>query len=172
MRVTRVTWHKRMGNLFNRRSSGGKVGNRSLPTYCEMLSRVHVGKSVLDVGCGSMGVKKCLSKAIRYTGIDAFPINDQVIRIEIEHYTGDPRAFDTVLCFATLDGLRDADMAIRNMKNLAKDNVVFLTGVNIPPDACHTFEITEEYLNEQMEWPIAYKEMLTERVMLVSYARP
>jgi SAM-dependent methyltransferase len=152
-----------MQNLRDRRKTG-KVGNRTLPTYPELLSKVWVGKT-LDVGCGSMPFKSIIPD---YTGVDSFPVNDQVINMDAEALLYKDNHFDTVLCFAALDGMYDIEKAVSEMKRVASENVVFLTGVGIEPDEYHTFKIEEAWLDSKFP-KVEYKEYFN-RVMLVSYA--
>ena len=108
----------------------------------------------------------------KYIGIDAFPINDEVIKAEIETFTPN-EMFDTVTIFAVLDGLYDLDKAITNVKNLCSGNIIILTGFGFKPDLYHTIEIGEVFLNAAMlpEFKQSYKEELIPNVYLIEYKR-
>jgi ubiquinone/menaquinone biosynthesis C-methylase UbiE len=170
-------WERAMKNLIDRRKLRSATGTHppiNKVSDCKThLSKVSVGRKVLDVGCGSMSIKAMLPKGTEYTGIDAFPYNDQVTHMEIEYCAFKDREFDTVICFAVLDGVRDIDRALFHIKRVCSKNIVILTGIDIEPDEFHTFKITKKYLDEQFAgWAENYVEWLNERVVLLEYANP
>jgi len=64
LKVTETEWREAMNNLIERRKlKQHSDDNRDIPNvlrdYKLHMSKVFVGKSVLDVGCGSMFLKKC-----------------------------------------------------------------------------------------------------------------
>lgn len=174
MRVEKEIWQERMNNLMERRkiSTGGGRAYNIIGDYRRHLSMIRIGQSVLDVGCGSMAIKEFLSPSVEYTGIDAFPVNDHVVKMEIEECSFPDNSFDTIICFAVLDGLYDAKKAIDHMKRICRKNILFLTGINIPVDKFHTFKITESFLNSAMDgFSVGHKEYFGEKVLLIEYLK-
>lgn len=185
--VDRDTWRQRVQNLIDRRQTGVQ-DNRKCETivadYARHLRSFELGKSLLDVGCGDMSIKRLLEAnhpGVEYLGIDAFPIDQSVTRMEIED-DEDVKVmyqmygqFDNVICFAVLDGSYDLVKATNNMKRLAAKSVVILTGIDIEPDEFHTFKITQAGLDELMladGWTKHMSNYLTPQVLLVEYRPP
>ncbi len=154
LQVSEDIWKERMGNLMTRRSTGGRNDNYQCPPaiadYKAHLSKVYVGKTLLDVGCGSMMLRDHLPEDVEYLGIDAFPMYDGVHEGVIETVELQDASYETVTAFAVLDGLYDLEKAIKNMKRIASKNIVFLTGVNIEPDEYHTIKIELEAIRKLM----------------------
>lgn len=171
MRVDKSIWQSAMDNLIERRKTFVKSNMYNpIGDYRLHLSKIEIGRSVLDVGCGSMAVKSMLPEGIEYVGIDAFPVNQDVFKMEIEDCSFEDNSFDTVICFAALDGLHDLGKALMHMKRICRKNILFLTGVNIEPDKFHTFKITEDYLIKSMEgFHIGYKEYFNKNVLLIEF---
>ena len=171
MEVTRETWLERMGNLVERRKT--EVIKNAVPgvdNYKAHINKCHVGKFVLDVGCGSMIIKDCLPEDVEYTGIDPFPMKEGVIKMEIEQNSFRDKWFETIYCFAALDNMISFEAAIREMKRVCSKNIVFLTGIDIKPDKYHTIEITEQNLiNEMKPFEVGYKEYLHPRILLIEF---
>jgi len=178
--MKRSEWQKAMHNLMSRRTAGPRLSTQGdsieaqrIRDYRAHLSKVFIGASVLDVGCGDMGIAKHLTQDVKYLGIDAFPINDKVMKMEIENMLFDDAAFDTVLCFAVLDGVCDIDKALAQMYRVCKRNIVFLTGIGIEPDQYHTYKITEEILYAAMpRTMVMHKEYLSPHVLLIEFQKP
>lgn len=173
--VTKEEWKERMNNLIERRKSGI---NNSQPSkagdYASHLSKVNIGKSVLDVGCGDSSIKKLLPAGVKYTGIDAFPVSEEVINVQIERADEvfEARMFDTVIAFAVLDGVQSLKDAVYMMKEMCNKNIVILTGVDIVPDKYHTFEINEKELMLLMNgFKLTYREEIEPKVVLLEYTR-
>lgn len=174
MKVSKETWLERMQNLMNRRkSSSPPSAPNKLSDYGSHLSKVNIGSSVLDVGCGGMAIRSLLPDGVKYVGLDPFPVSGEVIDGMIE--TIKPKSLppiDTVLCFAVMDGCQDFEKAIENIKKIARKNVVFLTGVGIDPDQYHTFRIElSDYRKAFDGWKETYCEALTEKVYLLEYTK-
>lgn len=172
--VDEKIWRERMGNLIERRKliTDNHHVDRRIADYHAHLSKIEIGEYVLDIGCGSMDIKKYLPAGKIYLGIDAFPVSNEVVKMKIEDCYFQDNSFDTLFCFAVLDGLQNLDNALQQMKRVCRKNMLFLTGVNIPPDKFHTLEITEDYLSEQMHpFKVGYKEFLSEKVLLIEYRR-
>ncbi len=173
-------WLQAMHNLMNRRKSGG--GSRSTAyspagDYQRHLLKVAIGKTVLDVGCGDMSIKKYLPDGSEYYGIDAFPVNEQVVSAVIEKF--EPKQipgylqpyFETIIAFAVLDGVCDLEKALSNINKMASRNVVLLTGIDIEPDEFHTHKVTFETLNHYLNnFVITFKEELEPKVWLIQYS--
>jgi len=176
MKVSEKTWRERMGNLINRRANGYKLKNtdNKIGNYAAHISKVKVGKKVLDVGCGYKVIESLLPVDKIYTGIDPFPAPnvEGVIDMKIEECTFADREFDTVFAFAVLDGVQDFDKTMEQMQRVCNENIVLLTGVNIPPDQYHTFELTEDLISLHLpEFKLTFREQLAPKVLLLEYTR-
>jgi hypothetical protein len=151
MKVTEQEWHEKMHNLIDRRASVGHTNDNyktqsAVADYKSHMSKVFVGKTVLDVGCGSQYLKGCLPEGTIYHGLDAFPIDEDVFSGKIEdektlNFFTKVKEIETVCAFAVMDNVEDFDKAMENMKAIAQKNIVILTGLNIPKDQYHTFEL-------------------------------
>ena len=174
MKVSQDVWLERMNNLIERRKVGAITSQfKHVDDYGQHISKVHMGDMVLDVGCGSMVIKKHLPAHVSYTGIDPFPVNEQVIKMDIEECNFPDNLFQTVYAFAMLDNVYDLAKAIEQMKRVCSKNILILTGVNIPVDKYHTIEITENGLTELMKpFLVGYKEYLHPKIMLIEFIRP
>lgn len=171
MEVSEELWKERMNNLLNRRKVES-IGNSKLPTYGELLSKCYIGNSLLDVGCGSMEIKKHIPATTEYMGIDAFPINNSVVEMKIEECVFEAKVFETVCAFAVLDGVNDLKMAVYQMKRICAKNIIILTGIGIKPDQYHTHEISEGDLEGMMYgFSATYKEYVSPKVLLIEYTR-
>lgn len=193
-KTTKSKWESATRNLQARRDTGvtdnAKCDSIVADYYRHMRSfscGMNIGKSVLDVGCGSQSLRKVIEiqhPGVRYVGIDAFPIEgiEYVVKCKIENdkeveqlandwqQESGTRLFDTVVCFAALDSMHDLVKATANMKSLAKERVCFLTGIGIEPDQYHTFKITTELLDQLMSgWKVVMSNFLTEKVLLIEY---
>lgn len=174
MKVSKQTWRERMNNLMERRKSGYKLKNTDTKTgdYKSHLSKVNIGKKVLDVGCGYKIIETLIPVDRIYTGIDPFPSCDGVLPIMIEDNNFTDREFNTTFAFAVLDGVQDFDKTMSEIQRVTSDNIVLLTGVNIPADKYHTFELTEDIIASRLpEFKLNYREELAPRVLLLEYIR-
>lgn len=173
--VSLEVWKQKMDNLNARRVSnpGVKPCNTQIGDYKSNINKVKIGSSLLDVGCGGMPVKAVLPDTVKYVGIDPFPIKEGVVNMAIEDCTFEDNSFDTVICFACLDGTIDPSKAIQQMKRVCKNNVLLLTGIDIEPDKYHTHKITMEFLMEQfIDFKLGYKEVLHPKVFLIEFLKP
>jgi len=185
-KTTKTKWESATGNLIKRRSTGvsdnAKCENIVADYHRHLRGIIQhgagIGNSVLDVGCGDMSIGRILEQHypnVKYMGVDAFPVNDQVTGLKIEDAHPNMFAiqygeFDTIVCFAALDSMHDLVKACNNMKGIAKKSIIFLTGIDIEPDQYHTFKITEPLLHELMKgWKVSYSNYLTEKVLLIQY---
>lgn len=173
MKVNKETWNERMQNLIVRRSKEEIKGPPDISNYAAHLSKINIGKYVLDVGCGAMVIQKCLPKNTLYWGVDPFPINERVTKMEAEDLSFfDDHYFDTVFAFAMLDNVHDLQKVISEMKRVCTGNILILTGVDIVPDRYHTIMITEEILIQEMApFKIGYREKLQEKILLIEFVR-
>lgn len=174
MKTTEETWLEKMGNLNARRKTDTNFpANHTNPFYGEMIKKCFIGNSVLDVGCGGMAIKNFLSPGVKYTGIDPFPLFNEVQQMKIEDCTFPDYHFDTVYCFAVLDGVQDAAKALQQMKRVCACNIVILTGIDIEADQFHTFKITEAFLLETIggDFRMTYKEEIRPKVFLYEFSR-
>jgi 2-polyprenyl-3-methyl-5-hydroxy-6-metoxy-1,4-benzoquinol methylase len=123
------------------------------------------GDAVLDVGCGTGKLLDALQEAGwqgSYTGIDAFlppefmegdgvggcpadkyrGIDASFIKTKLEDGQLPSNWFDVAFCFAVLDGVEDLQLVANELQRCVKRSLVILTGLNIPVDDCHTYELT------------------------------
>jgi hypothetical protein len=177
MRVEKEKWESATANLRNRgvRSTVGEsVEAIRIRDYAAHLSKVYVGESLLDVGCGDQFIKKCIDPKVRYIGLDAFPIHADTFEGNIESDEA-VKLFevDTVCAFAVMDNCLDFDKAIENMKQIAQKNIVFLTGIGIIPDKYHTFLLEiKDYEDRFKDWKHGYREEIIPKVYLLEYLHP
>jgi ubiquinone/menaquinone biosynthesis C-methylase UbiE len=168
-------WKQKMSNLMRRRKEKSLKRNSITGNYKLNLSKLHIGNSVLDVGCGGMDIGKELATRTpppSYTGLDPFPLSADVVNGKIEDYNVPDKMYDTVLAFAVLDGVEDIDKALANMNRIAAKNIGILTGIDIEIDNCHTFKITEAMLVAGFkDFNIHLKEELCPRVFLYDFWR-
>lgn len=176
LKADKQQWEQATANL-RARGERGTVGEsveaKYIRDYKKHLSKVYVGYSVLDVGCGSQFLKECLPPSVAYTGIDAFPINDSIVKAVIEEMTDERIKYDTVCAFAVLDNCYNFDLSIENMKRIANKNIVILTGVDIEVDKFHTFKLTlNDFDTRFSDWQQGYRELLAPKVWLLEYIKP
>jgi len=145
-------WIDATANLKARRKLNAGIKS-DIPTYQNPVSdyKLHLikcgyGKSVLDVGCGAQFLKTQIQGNTHYIGIDAFPAEgyeDVTLPLAIESDEMDQLfgMVDTVCAFAVLDNCLDFDKAIKNMKQVARKNIIILTGIGIDVDQFHTFRL-------------------------------
>lgn len=174
-------WHYAMNNLIERRKNGKRSSSSAYSPagdYKKHIDKVYIGDTVLDVGCGDMNIKKHLPPHTEYYGIDAFPVNDEVVKADIENFN--PKQipgylkpyFDTIILFAVLDGVCDLEKALQNISKLAAINILILTGIGIEPDEYHTHEVTFDILNRNLQgFKQVRCEELEPKVYLIEYAR-
>lgn len=145
--------------------------------YKHHLSKVFVGKSVLDVGCGAQFLKTCLPDHVAYYGLDAFPTEEMKEKTWVGNIEDDSTvklfSVETICAFAVMDNCLDFDKSISNMKQIATKNIVFLTGVDIEIDRFHTFELSLNDFDERFsDWKQGYREMVAPQVWLLEYIKP
>lgn len=175
MKVSTKEWVQATENLNKRRQSSGHADdNRSLDNairdYKSHLNKCGVGSSVLDVGCGSQFLKQCLDESVEYIGIDAFPINEDTIKLAIEDITDKDIEFATVCAFAVLDNCRDFFLACDNMKRIARQNVIILTWIGIEVDEYHTHKLEHKHFDLAFrDWDCTHKEEISPKVWLLCY---
>lgn len=176
-KVSEQEWKSGIENLNARRQSSPGFERRqndapAITDYANHLKKIEVGASVLDVGCGDCSIRNYLPTTTAYTGIDAFPINELASKAKIEDFDKQQSQFDTVICFACLDGVQDLKKATANMKRLAKKNVYILTGIGIEIDKFHTFKITESGLMELFnDMRVGHKEYVHPKVLLIEFLK-
>lgn len=175
-KVNEDVWKERMNNLMQRRATGYNLknpDNNPAGNYKLHLEKVKVGESVLDVGCGFQIIKSYLKPGVKYVGIDPFPCISEAVEMKMEDCTYENRSFDTVICFAVLDGVNNFTKTMEQVARVCAKNVVILTGVNIPVDKYHTFELTENEIDISLpNFKRTYREELGSRkVLLLEYTR-
>ncbi len=158
MKVSEKKWNEVAKNLAEWRKN--RTSKPNLDLYRKIVSKVHVGKTVLDVGCGQCYLNECLPN-INYVGIDPFPLSDNVLKISAEDLNDSSECFtNTVFCLASLDNVIDVKLSLKGLKKVADENIVILTGINIEPDKYHTHKITREILVDVLGEPKQEVEML------------
>lgn len=176
MKAKKKDWIQATANLNERRQfSGHNDDNRDLSNairdYKTHLKKCGFGESVLDVGCGSQFLNRCLPDNVTYLGIDAFPIVDHTLQVAIEDINLSLK-YDTVCAFAVLDNCRDFFKACENMKRIANINVAILTGIGIEVDQYHTFKLEHEHFETAFsDWDCTHKEEIQPKVWLLNYKR-
>lgn len=177
MKVEKEIWVQATQNLIDRRKSYGHTNDNvhcenPIADYASHLRKVFVGDSVLDVGCGSMALRNCIPPDTSYYGIDAFPVNESVVKGAIEDEETAMCSVETVCAFAVLDNCRDFDKAIENMKKIARKNIVILTGIDIEIDKFHTFKLSlQDFRSRFTDWKETYCEAISPKVYLLEYTK-
>lgn len=171
MKVDQQTWQKKLDNLHSRPKG---ITSENQVDYKNLLKLVSIGKNVLDVGCGTCWLRKLMPIGTEYTGMDAYGkfASDMVVVETIEHSCAPDGFYDTIFVFAALDGMKDIKKAIEQMKRIARNNIVILTGINIEPDLYHTVKITEEFLNaEFQDWKLTVRKQVHEKIIFLEYTK-
>lgn len=178
MKADENKWQQATALLRSRRVvQGHNDDNRNLVNdirdYKTHLNKCGFGSSVLDVGCGSQFLKRCLPEDVHYIGIDAFPIAGlDILKLAIEDDEALLLSAETVCCMAVLDNCRDFDKAIENIKQIATKNVIILTGIDIEVDQYHTFKLQlEDFKTRFADWDQTHYEELQPKVWLLCYKK-
>lgn len=177
MKATDKDWTSATENLIERRKQSGALRLATEPSqdYINYITKCGVGKSVLDVGCGSQTLRLCLPEGVSYKGLDAFPIaNTNTYDCAIEDLNWKDNSIDTICAFAVLDNCRDFYKACSNMIRLANKNIIILTGIGIDVDKFHTFRLEFEHFNKAFEnsgFELTVKENLYTKVWLLNYQK-
>lgn len=180
MKADYQKWVDATANLKARRKLQKTVSDN--PTYQNPVAdyRLHLikcgyGKSILDVGCGAQFLKTQIPASIEYVGIDAFPAEgyeDKTYPFSIESVGASFIRVDTVCAFAVLDNCLDFDRAIFNMKEIARKNIIILTGIDIPVDQYHTFCLQmSDFDSRFTDWKCTHREEIVPKVWLLNYER-
>jgi SAM-dependent methyltransferase len=176
MKVTKKQWNKATDNLQKRRVSWKNLDDnikldQSIRNFGDHLEKCGYGNSILDVGCGSQALRTFIPNGINYTGIDAIPVkNTDSILMNIEESTFEAKSFDTICAFAVLDNCFDFDQACQKMKEIARINIIILTGINIKIDKYHTFNLQLEDFNRNFEdMNLTHCEEISSKVYLLNY---
>lgn len=171
MKTDLENWKNKLNNLHTRQKG---ISSEHQIDYKSLLKKVHIGKRVLDVGCGTCWLKNYLPKDTIYFGMDAYIKGKDILTETIEdiEVLSDVYDFETIFVFAALDGMRDLELAFSKMKYLASKNIVILTGVNIEPDIYHTHLITEDYLDTQMNgWNKTTRVQVHPKITFLEYTK-
>ena len=177
MKADLKTWIKATENLNDRRKTSGALHLATEPSkdYISYIEKCGVGKSVLDVGCGSQTLRLCLPEGTIYKGLDAFPIaNTNTYDMAIEEVNWKDGSIDTICAFAVLDNCRDFYKACANMIRLANKNIIILTGIGIDVDKFHTFRLEFEHFDKAFKdsgFELTVKENLYTKVWLLNYQK-
>jgi len=178
LKVTEEKWREAMKNLNDRRKDVGHTNDNyrtasPVADYKAHLDRCFVGETVMDVGCGGQYLKRCLPEHCTYFGMDAFPIVANTIELAIDSPDFKaPGIYSTVCCFATLDGVRDFNLACQNMQSMAAVNIIILTGIGIDPDQYHTHRLELSDFDQAFEGWDFQRIQLSPVHYLMEYRRP
>lgn len=160
--VSHSEWLKKAEGLAEWRKN--RKTPPSLDIYRKIVGMVHVGLNVADIGAGQCHLAKCLEPHRHvYYPFDPFPLNDSVICATAENFTIPSLGkYHTVFMLAALDNVQNVEQALRGLQNAATENIVILTGIDIPtyPDEAHTHRITRKDLIEVLGEPFQEVEML------------
>lgn len=169
MKTTREEWNQKLTNLHTRTKG---ISSEHQIDYPRLLKKIKIGKRVLDVGAGTRWLQHLIPGDCHYTGLDAYLGTNGNIKGAIEDLVGAGPYYDTLFVFAALDGMRDLEKAFAAMRELAKQNIVILTGVEIDPDLYHTHKITRELITEQMEgFTCTYEEYVHPKIVFLEYTK-
>ena len=157
--VSHEEWVKKAEGLAEWRKN--RTAPPNLDIYRKIVSMVHVGTYVFDCGAGQCHLNKCLPDNRIYTASDPFPLNDGIMRGSAEYLIyGLANCYDTVFMLAALDNVQDVELSLKGLKHVAKENIVILTGIGIPPDKNHTVQIDRVDLISVLGEPFQEVEML------------
>lgn len=173
MKTTHEDWQKKLTNLHTRTKG---ISSEHQIDYKRLLKNVHIGQKVLDVGCGTMWLADYIPDTCYYHGIDAYieesPRGFGFNQVSIEECVGGGEYYNTLFVFAALDGMRDLFTAFQAMKELAFENIVILTGINIEPDLYHTHLITLDFIKEQMDgFKLTYEEFVHPKIVFLEFTK-
>lgn len=160
-KVTEYVWQEKAANFQNRIAANPYP--KKLDYYRKIVDMVTVGVSVLDVGCGDCHLSEVLPKSVqRIFNIDPFPRDQRATKLTAEALNYKiAKQYETVFCLAALDNVQDVELALKGMLHQAKNNIVIVTGIDIPnyPDALHTHRITRQDLTNVLGEPTQEIEM-------------
>jgi len=157
-KVTEKVWKEKAAGLAEWRKN--RASPPSLDIYAKIVDLVHVGSDVLDVGAGQRYLSSIIPLKTKYTAIDPFPLDKSVHTLSAESLVKVVDRYDTVFMLAALDNVRDVELALKGLKNVAKENIVILTGIGIEPDKNHTVQIDRKDLTDVLGEPTLEVEML------------
>ena len=172
-------WIDATANLKARRKQGVKSDN---PTYQNPVAdyKLHLikcgyGKTIIDCGAGAQFLKTQIPNSIHYIPVDAFPADgyeETTLPIAIESDEFLELSADTVCAFAVLDNCLDFDKAIYNMKQVARKNIIILTGIGIDVDIYHTHRLEmHDFDIRFQDWNCTHREQIVPKVYLLNYDR-
>lgn len=146
--VSRSEWLKKAEGLAEWRKN--RTSPPNLDLYKKIVSLVHIGDSVLDVGCGQCHLKKVLPDGVDYIGSDPFPIVEGVVECRAEDLI---MSADTIFMLAALDNVQNVEDTLQSLRICAEENIVILTGIGIEPDKNHTHQIDRQDLVDVLGEP-------------------
>lgn len=161
--VSEQEWKKKAEGLAEWRKN--RTSPPNLDLYKRIVSMVYVGESCLDVGAGQCHLKKCLSYKTTYSAIDPYPLSEYVQECTAENLVNGFMLYgkmgvDTVFMLAALDNVIDLKQSLLGLKTVAKENIVILTSIGVPPDKNHTVQVDREDLVSVLGEPFQEVEML------------
>jgi hypothetical protein len=155
--VSDKDWKRVNDNLNKWRKNRKSPPNLDL--YKKVVSMVHVGKSVLDVGGGPQILANCLPANTVYRGFDPFPLSADVASISPEQLNDSNCSFDTVFMLSALDNVKDIELSLKGLKHTAIENIVILTILGVPKDKYHTHSVERQDLVSVSGKPLQEVEM-------------
>lgn len=152
--VSEQEWKEKAAGLAEWRKN--RTSPPNLDLYKRIVSMVHVGNTVLDVGAGQCHLEKCLPDRHpqqRYYGIDPFPLSNKVGKVSSEELVNWVGSWDSVFMLSALDNVRDLNLSLSGLKRVARQNIVILTGIGIPPNEQHTVQVDRKDLTNVLGEP-------------------
>lgn len=159
-KVSEQEWRDKAAGLAEWRKK--RTSPPNLELYKRIVSMVHVGNCIGDIGAGQCHLQKCLPEGVLYDPSDPYPIVLGVSPYSIEDLNTPnmKRAYDTVFMLSALDNVRDLTASLVALKHIARENIVILTGIGIPPDQNHTVQVDRKDLTDVLGEPFQEVELL------------
>lgn len=144
--VSEQEWKQKAEGLAEWRKN--RTSPPNLDLYKRIVSMVHVGLNVADIGAGQCHLFSCLDQYSHvYYPFDPFPLNYGITRLCAEDFNrNDLGKYHTVFMLSALDNVVDLELALKGLKNVATENIVILTSIGVPPDKNHTVQVDREDL--------------------------
>ena len=162
--VSEQEWIKKAEGLAEWRKN--RTSPPNLDLYKRIVSMVHVGLNVADIGAGQCHLFSCLQENDHvYYPFDPFPLNDGITRLCAEDFAEDFNEDDmgryhTVFMLSALDNVVDLKLALKGLRNAATENIVILTSIGVLPDPAHTVQVDRSDLVSILGEPFQEVEML------------
>ena len=144
--VSEQEWRQKAEGLAEWRKNRTSLPNLDL--YKRIVSMVHVGLNVADIGAGQCHLFSCLEpNSCVYYPSDPFPLNEFTLELCAEDFNrNDLGKYHTVFMLAALDNVKNLELALKGLRNVATENIVILTSIGVVPDKNHTVQVDREDL--------------------------